>query len=111
MAKRVIEVLVDDLTGTEIKSGEGESIEFAYRGTSYSIDLTRENADRFDQALATYIAAATKTSGRRARPTRRVNTKADSSAVRAWAASNNIQLAARGRIPGSVLEQYEAAGN
>lgn len=111
MAKKVIEVLVDDLTGTEINAGDGESIEFAYRGTNYSIDLTRDNADKFDQALATYIAAATKISGRRARPTHRTNAKPDSAAVRAWAASNNIELAARGRIPASVLEQFEAAGN
>jgi hypothetical protein len=31
--------------------------------------------------------------------------------VRAWAASNGIQLSSRGRVPISVLQQYRAAGN
>jgi hypothetical protein len=32
-------------------------------------------------------------------------------AVRAWAASNKIELSKRGRIPRDVLDQYHAAGN
>jgi hypothetical protein len=35
----------------------------------------------------------------------------DPKAVRAWAASNKIQINDRGRIPASVVEQYRAAGN
>jgi hypothetical protein len=35
----------------------------------------------------------------------------DNRAVRAWAASNGIELSERGRIPGVVIEQYRAAGN
>jgi hypothetical protein len=35
----------------------------------------------------------------------------DLKAVRAWAASNKIELSNRGRVPASVIEQYKAAGN
>jgi hypothetical protein len=35
----------------------------------------------------------------------------DSKAVRAWAASNGVELSERGRIPGAVIEQFRAAGN
>ena len=39
------------------------------------------------------------------------SSEVDNKAVRAWAASNGIELSTRGRIPASVLEQYRAAGN
>lgn len=35
----------------------------------------------------------------------------DPKALRAWAAPNGIELSTRGRIPGTVLDQYRAAGN
>jgi hypothetical protein len=37
--------------------------------------------------------------------------KEDLKAVRAWAASNKIELSSRGRIPRTVIDQYHAAGN
>ena len=37
--------------------------------------------------------------------------KGEPKAVRAWAASNKIEIPARGRIPAAVIEQYRAAGN
>jgi hypothetical protein len=35
----------------------------------------------------------------------------DTAAVRAWAASNGIELSARGRLPKGVVQQYRDAGN
>ncbi|HLS49779.1 MAG TPA: histone-like nucleoid-structuring protein Lsr2, partial [Actinomycetaceae bacterium] len=35
----------------------------------------------------------------------------DAKAVRKWAEANGIEVSARGRIPASILEQYQAAGN
>ena len=35
----------------------------------------------------------------------------DTKAVRAWAASNGIELSSRGRVPADVIEKYRAAGN
>ena len=35
----------------------------------------------------------------------------DLKAVRAWAASNKIELSSRGGAPANVIEQYRAAGN
>ena len=111
MAKKIIEVVVDDLTGEEFSAGDGETIEFSYRGNDYTIDLLNDSAGKFDEALEPFIGAATKVSGRRTRPASRTSTKPDSTAVRAWAASNGISLAPRGRIPASVVEQFQAAGN
>ena len=40
-----------------------------------------------------------------------VSTAADPSAVRAWAASNGVQVSARNRVSAAMIEQYPAAGN
>ncbi len=52
MARRVTTQLVSDLSGNEIKDGEGETIEFSYRGASYRIDLSAREA-AFDKSIAT----------------------------------------------------------
>jgi hypothetical protein len=115
MAERLVRQLMDDLDGTEIPEGKGEQIEFAVRGVVYRIDLGNGNVTKFDKALAPFIESATKVSGRRGRPrgTRRAGSagrsKADLSAIRAWAAKHGHKVSARGRIPGDVLQAYQAA--
>lgn len=109
MASRVVTQLVSDLSGYEIPEGGGESIGFAYRGTSYTIDLTSNEAAEFDAAMKQYLdhgARQGKTSGasRAVRPN-----NSDAKAIREWADRNGIDVPARGRIPSSVREQYNAA--
>jgi hypothetical protein len=106
MAQRVVVEMQDDLDG----SAADETVSFAYRNTSYEIDLSNANAAALDDALAKYIDAARKVGGaapKRASRTRRRNT----AAIRQWAESRGIPLAARGRIPATVVEQYHNAGN
>ena len=109
MARRVITQLVSDLSGDEITNGKGESIEFSYRGASYSIDLTDKEAAGFDKAIALYLEHATKTGGRRRSAS--TGSKSDYSAkeVRVWAKAQGIDVPERGRIPGEILEQYKSA--
>jgi hypothetical protein len=109
VAQRVITQLVSDLSGDEIASGKGETIEFSYRGVSYSIDLTDKEAAGFDKAIATYLEHASKTGGRR--KSAGGDSKSDYSAkdVRAWAKAQKIDVPERGRIPGEVVEKYKAA--
>ena len=47
MAKRVIEQLVSDLSGKDIKDGEGETVKFSIGSTSYQMDLTEAEAGQF----------------------------------------------------------------
>jgi len=112
VAQKVQTVLISDLTGDEIKNG-GESIDFAYKGVSYSIDLTDKEAAGFDKAIGMYLEHAQRTGGRvsRSRGSSSLTRSYDPKAVKAWAAANNIDVPARGRIPGAILEQYRAAGN
>ncbi|GAA1549220.1 histone-like nucleoid-structuring protein Lsr2 [Nocardioides humi] len=109
MAQRVVTQLISDLSGEEIKSGKGESIEFAYRGVSYRIDLTNKEAAGFDKVIATYLEHATKTSGRRKTSAASSKSGYVAKDVRAWAAEQGIDVPARGRIAADVVEKYQAA--
>lgn len=111
MSRRMIEVVVDDLTGETIEEGQAETVRFAIGSTAYQMDLGKASAERFHAALAPFVAAATKV-GRQApvaasSPKR--NSKADLAAIRAWAADNGHHLSGRGRIPQSVIDAYRAA--
>jgi hypothetical protein len=105
MSSKVLVILEDDLDGGKAD----ETVEFGLDGTSYAIDLSDANAKKLRDTLDGYVSKARKTGGRRS--SRRDGTKPDLKAVRAWAASNNIELSKRGRIPQSVLDQYHAACN
>lgn len=109
MATKTVTELIDDTDG---KPAE-ETVTFGVDGVQYEIDLSTGNAEALRAVLAPYADAARRTGGRRAangRPVR-VATEVDNKAVRAWAASNGVELSSRGRIPAHVLEQYRAAGH
>jgi len=114
MARRIVHQLVDDLDGSVLEVGEGETVLFSLDGTAYEIDLTDANAAALRASLAPYLAAARSISSSRQTSSggggrRRRTGQQDYSAVRAWAKSNGYQVSERGRVPASVLEAYEAA--
>jgi nucleoid-associated protein Lsr2 len=106
MSSKVLVILEDDVDGGKAD----ETIEFGIDGTTYAIDLSDSNAKKLRGALDGYVSKARKVSGRRS-TSRNSSSSVDLKAVRAWAASNGIELSRRGRVPGSVLEKYRAAGN
>jgi hypothetical protein len=108
MAQKVLVQLVDDLDGTT--STEVETVQFGLDGVTYEIDLSESNAQRLRKALAEYVDAARRTGGRLKRGARGAGTAdGDASSIREWAQANGIELAARGRIPGHVVESYRQA--
>jgi hypothetical protein len=115
MAQRVVTELTDDLDGTTIENGAGETVTFALDGTSYEIDLSAKNAEKMRKAFQTYIDGGRKVGGgtsRRGRPAAATKSStADAKAIRAWAVEQGIEMSARGRIPSEVAEQYRAALN
>jgi len=113
MAQRTRIELVDDLDGKVLREGAGETVSFALDGTSYEIDVSKKNAEKVRGAFQDYIAAGRKVGSRPPRRgTVRTATRGyDPKAVRKWAASNKVDVPARGRIPGEVLERYKAEGN
>jgi len=105
VAQKTQILYVDDIDGTE---AEG-TLRFGYSGVEYEIDLNRQHADEFANAIAPYLEAGRKVAARRAgrgtaRPARH-----NQSDVREWARAQGLKVSDRGRIPAEVMNQYEAA--
>ncbi|MEJ8277577.1 histone-like nucleoid-structuring protein Lsr2 [Pseudonocardia spirodelae] len=112
MAQQTTITLVDDLDGGEAD----EQVEFSVDGRAYEIDLSATNAGKLRDALAPYISAARRASGRRsgtsAAPSSNgssASERAANRAVREWAVDQGMKISERGRIPSSVLEAYQNA--
>lgn len=109
MAKSTITHITDDIDGTP----NAEVVTFGFQGVAYSIDLAQKNLDRLSKALAPFIERATRQRGSAGAGSRR-SAKSDRgyeiAQLREWAAKKKIDLPQRGRIPGAIVEQYQAAG-
>lgn len=102
MAQKVQVMLVDDIDG----STASETVSFALDGAKYEIDLNAEHAAELRAALAPWISAGRKVSGRSAA---RGRSGGDVSKIRAWAKSHGYQISERGRIPANIRDAYNAA--
>lgn len=116
MARKIVHQLIDDIDGTEIEIGDGETVTFSIDGTAYEIDLSTENAAALRAAFEPYVSAARSISSARTGATtarRRVASSASSAGrtplIREWAKSEGLEVSERGRIPASVIEAYDAA--
>ena len=116
MAKAMIEVLVDDLDGSE----GAETVRLGWNGDWRELELSRKNLASLSKALDRYWDAgrAVSVDGQPSRRSRRRTTtsstrsaraKRDPKVIRAWATDNGIDVPARGRIPGDVERQYNEA--
>lgn len=105
MATRTVIELIDDLDGSEAT----ETVRFALDGTEYEIDLTEENAGSLRGLLARFVDVSRKTGGTKQARVGRFPSAADTKAVRAWAAENDVEVNARGRIKDDVVQRYLAA--
>jgi GNAT superfamily N-acetyltransferase len=122
VAQKTIVTLIDDLTGEEAE--DITTVEFALEGVTYEIDLADDNAAKLRDNLARYVAAARKTSARRA-TTRGADRSAARGAgngavarsgynrdtlraIREWAKQNGHSVSDRGRLPLTVLHAWEA---
>lgn len=111
MAQKTVVQLVDDLDGTALTSGEGKTVTFTVDGVSYEIDLSQAHVDELTDALAPYVAAGRKVSGRN-RPARSASGKSDPAElqkIRDWAGENGHTVSGRGRISAAVRDAYNAA--
>lgn len=114
MAQKVLVQLVDDLDGTQ--SDDISTVSFGLDGVDYEIDLSEANADTLRKTLEEFVAHARRTGGRikRGGSAKQPGGSATASreqaqAVREWARRNGHEVSNRGRIPGSLIEAFEAA--
>ena len=104
MAQKITVALEDDLDG----GPANETVRFAIGGTEYEIDLSKKNARALRRRLAPFTDHARKIGrGPRRKPGRTASSRERSGDIRAWAKAHGITISDRGRIPASVVEQYE----
>ena len=114
MAQKVQVLLVDDLDGGEAS----ETVSFALDGSSYEIDLSGKNAEELRDAFAKYVGAARKAGrtsssspsrssggGRRGGSSTAMD-RDQAAAIRSWAKKQGLKVSDRGRIPATIIEQY-----
>lgn len=104
MAQRVEIILSDDVDGS-LATG---TVNFAFDGVTYEIDLSEKNQERFVDQMSTWIAHARKT--RRANGTKRTSRAMGPTGaeIRAWAREKGMQVNARGRVPAEIKAAFEA---
>lgn len=103
MAQEVTVRLTDDMDGEHTAA---ETVVFALDGVTYHIDLSDTHAAELRADFGKYITHARKARNTKGSTSRRRRNDGESQTIRAWAATQGIQLAPRGRIPAHVVERY-----
>lgn len=103
MAQRVEIILSDDVDGS-LAAG---TVNFAFEGVSYEIDLSEQNQSKLREQLSPWIANARKVRRTSAQKRNRAGGPTGSE-IRAWAQEKGMQVSARGRVPAEIKAAYEA---
>jgi hypothetical protein len=109
MAQRVEVLLTDDLDGSTIAAGKGETVQFSLDGTMYEIDLTTKNAAGLRKVLQPYIGAGRRHRNDRAASAKRTKVGPDPKTVKQWARANGYEVKDRGRVSNEIMAAFEAA--
>jgi hypothetical protein len=110
MAKRIVVANSDDIDG----SPAVETVHFGLDGVTYEIDLSTSHAATLRSVFELYRAAGRRVGGVRERPAHRSRpgtTRTDPAqlaAIREWARRHGLHVSERGRVPQSVIDQYNA---
>lgn len=120
MSIKTVQIIQDDFDGSD----GAQTVSFGWEGQQYEIDLNEGHAKQLHEALVPFIERARRARGRgvpgrRATPspvsgrgrTSLSGKSFDAKTVRQWAHSNGVSVPDRGRVPESVIQEYEAALN
>ena len=111
MAKATVEVLVDDLDG----SNGAQTVMLGWNGDWRELDLSKRNLSSLSRTLDKYwrVGRPVSANGQTTRRTAQKKSssssakgKRDPKVIRAWATQNRIAVPARGRIPADVERKY-----
>jgi hypothetical protein len=109
MAQKVQVLLLCDLEEGDAKAEE--TIQFGLGSTVCEIDVCAKHAQQIRAGLEPFVAHARKVGavagGRRRQ--RSTSNREQSANIRAWAKERGIEISERGRIPASVMQEYEQA--
>jgi hypothetical protein len=113
MAQKTVVTVVCDLPHDGEIEGN-ETVSFAFDGASYEIDVCSAHAKELHDTFGPYAERGRRISGAVAGTRRRGRTRTGpgrerSSEIRAWARQRGHKVSERGRIPASIIQEYEAA--
>ncbi|KGM18115.1 MULTISPECIES: histone-like nucleoid-structuring protein Lsr2 [Corynebacterium] len=106
MARREVTQFFDDFDNTPLSEDEVKVVDFTVNGVDYTLDLSPENSQKFDDAVQPFVQVAR----RKPRSGKRVNRTTNpgqNKRIREWAKKNNISVSSRGRISADVIERFE----
>ena len=109
MAQKVQITLLCDLDDGNVEADE--TLHFSLGDTTYEVDVCGKHAQQIRDGLEPFVAHARKTSSANSSRRRQRTTagRDQTASVRSWAKDHGIQVNDRGRIPASVVKEYEAA--
>jgi hypothetical protein len=110
MAQKVKVTVVCDLPHDGEVEGQ-ETVQFSFDGTSYEIDVCSKHAKELREKVGQYADHARRPTvgGVRRRRARTGPGRERSGEIRAWAKQRGHKVSERGRIPATIIQEYEAA--
>jgi hypothetical protein len=111
MAQKTVVTVVCDLPHDGEIEGS-ETVSFAFDGSSYEIDVCDSHAKELHDTFTGYAEHSRRVSAgaaRRGRKSRTGPVRERSSEIRAWARQRGHKVSERGRIPASIVSEYEAS--
>lgn len=110
MARLAVTQYFDDLDNTHLDENQVNVVDFSFKGTDYTLDLSAENAQKLADLLDPYIQVARKKAAKNTgnRAPSRSNSQRNRQ-IREWAQQKGLSVSKRGRLSADIIEQYEAA--
>lgn len=106
MAQKVHTQYTDDIDGTDAVT----TVSFSLQGRDYEIDLHAGHLAELEQDFSRWVGHAREVKRVRSRAKIRTRSSRERSAlIRQYARQHGLKVAERGRIPASVIAQYEAS--
>ena len=116
MARRELIQYIDDLDGTPLEEKNHRVVRFSFRGKNYVLDLSLDNAEKFEEVLEPYLSKATIDHETVTAPRRKgasnpnaAQSRDRNRKIRIWAREQGFEVADRGALPKAIIEAYENA--
>lgn len=109
MAQKVQVILLCDLDDGNVDAEE--TLHFSLGNNAYEVDVCAKHAQQIRDGLEPFVTHARKTGGTSSsrRRQRAATDRQQTASIRSWAKDHGIQVNDRGRIPASVVKEYEEA--
>jgi hypothetical protein len=108
MAQKVQVTLLCDLDEGNVDADE--TVQFSLGNNAYEVDVCAKHAQQIREGLEPFVANARKASaGASRRRPAPASGRQQTASIRTWAKDHGIQVNERGRIPASVVKEYEDA--